>query len=160
VRGRPLILVKPWLATTDAYIGCRSSDMYISHKYSRKKVTLFPPTRSIQDLLDTLWLDYSSDEETQPISLIHHNVEFSQEGEIQDFLNNLDTMPNFESLSQTFSLDFQEGYDSLPPSPPYLVTPLCTLEPDTTPFDINTSKSVHINSNLDPSQQEQLVNLL
>lgn len=69
--------------------------MYISHGDSRKKVTLYPPARSIQELRDTLWLDYSRDEETQPVSLIHQNVESLQEGEIQDFLNNLDTMPNF-----------------------------------------------------------------
>ena len=68
-------------------------------------------------------------------------------------------MPNFESLSQIFSLDFQERYDSLPPSPPYLVTPLCTLEPDTTLIEISPGKSLYISSDLDPSQQEQLVNL-
>ena len=69
-------------------------------------------------------------------------------------------MPNFESLSQIFSLYFQEGYDSLPPSPPSLATTLCTLEPDTTVVDISLGKSLYISSNLDPSQQEQLVNLL
>jgi len=64
VGGHPLILGQPWLATTDAYIGCHSSDMYISHGDSRKKVTLYPPAKSIQDLRDNLWLDQSSDEET------------------------------------------------------------------------------------------------
>lgn len=94
-----MILGQPWLPTTNAYIGCHSGDMYISNGDSRKKVTLYPPARSIQELLDTLWLDYSSDEETHPLSLIHQNVEPSHEGEIQDFLNNLDTTPNFDSLS-------------------------------------------------------------
>ena len=134
--------------------------MYISHGDSRKKVTLYPPARSIQEFRDTLWLDYSSDEETQPISLIYKNVVSSQEDENQDFLNNLDTMPNFESLSQIFSLDFQEGYDSLPPSSPPLETPLCTLEPETTLVEISPGKSLYISSDLNPSQREQLVNLL
>jgi len=66
---------------TNAYIGCRFGDMFISHGDSRK-VTLYPPNRYIQELWDTLWLDYSSDKETQPISMIHQNVEFSYEGEI------------------------------------------------------------------------------
>ena len=92
--------------------------------------------------------------------MIHKNTESSQEGEIHDFLNNLDTMPNFESLSQIFSLDFQEGYDSLPPPSPSLVTPLCTLELDTTLVEISPGKSLYISSDLDPSQREQLVNLL
>ena len=39
-------------------------DMYISHGDSRKKVTLYLLARSIQELRDTLWLDYNSDEET------------------------------------------------------------------------------------------------
>ena len=69
-------------------------------------------------------------------------------------------MPNFQSLSQIFSLDFQERYDSLPPLPPSLATHLCTLEPDTTLVDISSGKSLHINSDLDSSQQEQLMNLL
>lgn len=47
VGGHPLILGRPWLATVNAYIGCRSGDMYISHGDSMKKVTLYPPPRSI-----------------------------------------------------------------------------------------------------------------
>lgn len=99
MRGYPLILGQPWLVTIDAYIGCCSGEMYTSHGDSRRKVTLYPPTRSIQEFRDTLCLDYNSDEETQRISLIHQNAESSKEGEIQDFLNNLDTMLNFESSS-------------------------------------------------------------
>ena len=69
VGGHPLILGQPWLSTADAYIGCRSGDMYISHGDSRKKVTLYPPTRSIQDLRDNLWLDQNSDEGLNPFPL-------------------------------------------------------------------------------------------
>lgn len=95
----PLILGRPWLSITNAYIGCRYGDMYISHGDARKKVTLYPPTRSLQELQDTLWLDYdSSDEKTRFVSLIHHHTESTQESEIRDFLNNLNTMPNFDSL--------------------------------------------------------------
>ena len=86
VGGHPLILGRPCLATTDAYIGCCFNDMYISHEDSRKKVNFYPPARSIRDLRDTLWLDQSSDEDTQPISLIHHYIGSSQEDEIQYFL--------------------------------------------------------------------------
>ena len=64
VGGHPLILGRPWLAMADSYIGCLCGDMNISHGDSRKKVTLYPPARSIQELRDTLWLDCSSDKET------------------------------------------------------------------------------------------------
>ena len=50
VGGHPLILGRPWLATANAYIGCHYGDMYISHGDSRKKFTLYPPARSIQEL--------------------------------------------------------------------------------------------------------------
>lgn len=47
VGGHPLILGRPWLATIDAYSRCHFGDMYISHGYYRKKITLDPPGRSI-----------------------------------------------------------------------------------------------------------------
>ena len=147
-----MILGRPWLATVDAYIGCCSGDMYISHGDSRKKVTLYPPARSIQDLRDTLWLDQSSDEKTQSFSLIHHYTRSSQEDEIQDFLNNLDTMPNFEPLSWIFSLDFQDNHDSHSFVLLHLTTPLSTPKPNTTLFEISPGKSLHISSYLDSSQ--------
>jgi len=38
--GYPLILGRPWLATADAYIGCRLGNMTISHGTSTKQLTL------------------------------------------------------------------------------------------------------------------------
>jgi hypothetical protein len=48
--GYPLILGRPWLATADAYIGCRSRNMTISHMTSTKQLTLYPPIKSNIDL--------------------------------------------------------------------------------------------------------------
>lgn len=128
--------------------------MYISHGDSRKKFTLYPPARYIHEFKDTFWLDYdSSDQETQPISLIHHHTQSTREGELQDFLNNLDTMPNFDMFCQIFSLDFQENFDSQPSSLA-LVASSCTLETETTFVEMSLGKCLHINSDLDSSQQE------
>ena len=52
--GHPLILGRPWLAITDAFIGCRSGSMIIAHGDERKHVTLYPPAKS-SSLLS--WLD-------------------------------------------------------------------------------------------------------
>ncbi len=41
--GHPLILGRPWLVIADAFIGCRSGDMFISDGNSTKKFTLYPP---------------------------------------------------------------------------------------------------------------------
>jgi len=43
--GNPLILERPWLAILDAFIGCRSSNMTITHDNKTKQITLYPPTR-------------------------------------------------------------------------------------------------------------------
>jgi len=40
--GHPLILGRPWLATTDAFISCRSGSMTISNGYETKQLTLYP----------------------------------------------------------------------------------------------------------------------
>ena len=41
--GHPLILGRPWLATADAYISCRSGSMTISDGMETKILTLYPP---------------------------------------------------------------------------------------------------------------------
>ena len=41
----PLILEQPWLATVDAYIGCRSGNMCISHGNDVKELILYPPVK-------------------------------------------------------------------------------------------------------------------
>jgi hypothetical protein len=43
--GYPLILGRSRMPTFDAYIGCRSDNMIISHRTSTKKLTLYPPTK-------------------------------------------------------------------------------------------------------------------
>ena len=44
MEGHPMILGRPWLATTDAYIVYRNREMIISNGLSTKKVTLHQPT--------------------------------------------------------------------------------------------------------------------
>ena len=58
--GHPLILGRPWLATVDAFIGCRSGDMFISDRNSTKKFTLSPPARTT---IDTETKELIEDEE-------------------------------------------------------------------------------------------------
>ena len=43
IGGHPLILIRPWLATIDAYIGCRSENMVISNGHNTKNLVLYPP---------------------------------------------------------------------------------------------------------------------
>ena len=54
--GHPLILGKPWLATANAFIGCRSGNMIIYRGTKRKKLTLYPLAQA-PVVTHNLWLD-------------------------------------------------------------------------------------------------------
>jgi hypothetical protein len=55
--GHPLILGRPWLATADAFIGCRTGNMIISHGIERKQITLYPPAQKPCVIDQLPWLD-------------------------------------------------------------------------------------------------------
>jgi hypothetical protein len=55
--GHPLILGRPWLATVDAFNGCRSGSMTISDAYDTKKLTLYPHATPSAELENSLWMD-------------------------------------------------------------------------------------------------------
>jgi len=94
--GHPIILGRPWLATADAFISCRSGDMYISNGNSTKKFNLYPPARAITEIGDNEWVD---DENTiQPVFTIS---EISEDSQI------LNTLENFEITSEYDPTQFQ-----------------------------------------------------
>ena len=94
--GHPLILVRPWLATTDAFISCRLGDMYISDGNLTKKFNLYPPAKAIREIGDNEWVD---DEDTiQPVFTIY---EISEDSQI------LNTLENFETSSEYDHTQFQ-----------------------------------------------------
>ncbi|XP_059068549.1 uncharacterized protein LOC131859050 [Cryptomeria japonica] len=55
LRGDPIILGRPWLATIDASIRCRSGDMIISNGMTAKKLVLYPLTKPQLDLTQPMW---------------------------------------------------------------------------------------------------------
>ena len=54
--GHPLILGRPWLATIDAYISCRSRSMTISDDIETKILTLYPLSRPRLEIETPLWM--------------------------------------------------------------------------------------------------------
>jgi len=89
--GHPLILGRPWLATADAFISCRSGDMYIFVGNSTKKFNLYPPTKVITKVGDNEWVD---DEDTiQPIFTIS---EISEDSQIMNTLENFETSSEYD----------------------------------------------------------------
>eukprot|EP00253_Pinus_taeda_P014562 PITA_14562 len=73
--GHPLILGRPWLATADAFISCRSGSMTISNRCETKKLTLYPHATPMINNDNSVWLDYE-DDETQPILTIGQALTF------------------------------------------------------------------------------------
>ena len=56
-RGHPIVLGRPWLARTHAFIGCRLGEMYLPEGNSFKQVSLYPPTKAITKLQDETWFE-------------------------------------------------------------------------------------------------------
>ena len=146
--GHPLILGRPWLATTNAFINCRSRDMYISDGNSTKKFNLYPPAKSITEIGDNEWVD---DEETiQPIFTIS---EISEDSQI------LNTLENFETSSEYDHKQFQLDFDI-----EYLSSRQMSLfsmeEFGSSTIEIFPDKTLNINKNLERSQQGELTKIL
>ena len=55
MEGHPMILGRPWLATTDAYISCRKGEMTISNGLSTNKTALHPPSQLAST--NALWVE-------------------------------------------------------------------------------------------------------
>ena len=55
-KGHPVILGRPWLATANAFIGCRDGEMTISNGLSTQRLILYPPAQPVTKTL--WWLDF------------------------------------------------------------------------------------------------------
>ena len=63
LEGYPLILGRPWQATTYAYIGCKRGDMTIGNGPSKNKLTLYSPAKSLLDTKEPIWGEEEDDME-------------------------------------------------------------------------------------------------
>lgn len=64
----PLILGRPCLAITYAFISCRSDDMFISYGSSTKKFTLYPLAKTTIEVESEVWVDDDSEDfDIQPM---------------------------------------------------------------------------------------------
>lgn len=68
LEGYLVILGRPWLATTNACIGCRSGDMTISDGYSIKKLTLYSLALPQLEFGDVVWPDLGEEEEVNCVA--------------------------------------------------------------------------------------------
>ena len=60
--GHPLILGRPWLATDEAFIGCRGGNMIISHGTKRKQITLYPSAQRPSMTDQLYWINETKEQ--------------------------------------------------------------------------------------------------
>jgi hypothetical protein len=66
-KGHPVILGRPWLATTNAFIGCREGEMTISNGLSIQKLTIYPPAQPIMENIWWLECPYENEDWEEPV---------------------------------------------------------------------------------------------
>ena len=118
--GHPLILGRPWLATADAFIGCRSGSMLISHGIERKQITLYPSAQRPSTLDQLSWITETKEQEEeiiQPILSINQFYEFQEannEGLLDYFIAEPDISEELRDIQyaaayQVLGHNFQEN---------------------------------------------------
>jgi hypothetical protein len=120
LRGHPLILGRPWLATADAFISYRSGSMTISNGYETKKLTLYPHVTPLINNDNSLWVDYDY-QTTQPILTIGQALSLKDSTE-DEVINNFICEPSsvtpetHNQLAALLESDTQENlnFEDLP----------------------------------------------
>jgi hypothetical protein len=109
--GHPLILGRPWLATIDAFIGCRTGNMIISHGTERKHITFYPPAQKPSVIDQLPWLDETKKQQEElikPILSINQAFDFREENN-EDLLDYFISEPDIsEELRDTQYISIDE----------------------------------------------------
>ena len=103
--GHPLILGRPWLATANAFIGCRSTNMIISRGTERKQLTFYPSAQA-PTVTQNLWLDdkYNDQEEIYYVLSINQMYDIEEnnnEDLVEMFIAQLDVSKELKNAQYT-----------------------------------------------------------
>ena len=58
---------RPLLATTDAFFGCRTRNMIISHGNEKKQIILYPPSQIFYVVDQLSWFDETKQQQQEVI---------------------------------------------------------------------------------------------
>jgi hypothetical protein len=154
-----VVLGHPWLATTDAFISCRSSEMTISNGTHSQKLVLFPPAQPTQEI--SVWLEnpYGEEDCIKPLlklEQVRGMQEQSNEQVLSFFLANTNCIEyprSFAELSHIFSSEFQQTcHPDI--TQLYTLSPASSEKEETTELvEIIPVKPLYINSSLEPEQK-------
>jgi hypothetical protein len=157
--GHPLILGRPWLATVDAFISCRSGSMTISNGYETKQLTFYPHATPLINNDDFVWVDFDN-QLTQPILTIRQALSL-KDSTVDEVINNFICEPSsvtpetHNQLAALLESDNQENLNS--ENPPQTSA---TISSKSIPVEIEPQKTLNINPNLTDAETQQLMKLL
>jgi len=167
MKGNPVILGRPWLATANAFIGCRAGDMCISHGTSMKTLMLYPPTQPVEETLWWLEDPYEDENLEEPLlslgqeRALHEQTKDNVLTQIFSSTVCVNFPQTFSQFDHIFSEEYQTHYD---PSASTSASVIFSIdeqqESHVIPFPIIPGKLLLINSGLTLEQQGQLVNIL
>eukprot|EP00253_Pinus_taeda_P008877 PITA_08877 len=160
--GHPLILGRPWLATADAYIGCRQGNMTITKGSDVKNLILYPPAQPSLPMIKTnpYPVSYLTNNIRSPLT-IHKALDFKDQTEddaINNFINQTEVRTHMQcSMIETaFEGDLEED----PLKDPHDQTIPVTIMANSKVVEIEPGKTLNINANLTVDQETKLVKVL
>eukprot|EP00253_Pinus_taeda_P005571 PITA_05571 len=152
--GYPLILGRPWLATTDAYISCRAGSMTIKNGPMSKQLVLYPPAQpSIEHDLP-VWLEEGEEDEVYFAPLC--TVEATKGGPPteDDLIENLIQNPPPSELS------LEELVEDTQANALVDLSATNPTNPRVKNVEFGPEKTLKISSSLSSSQEKELCSLL
>jgi hypothetical protein len=164
--GHPVVLGHPWLATTDAFISCRSGEMTISNGTHSQNLVLFPPAQPAQEI--PIWLEkpYGEEDCIKPLLILEQvrgMQEQSDEQVLSLFLVNTNCIEyprSFVELSHIFSFEFQQTWH-LDITQLYSLSPAHSEKEESIELvEISPGKPLYINSSLELEQKTQVIEML
>eukprot|EP00253_Pinus_taeda_P030192 PITA_30192 len=152
--GYPLILGRPWLATTNAYISCQVGSMTIKNGPTSKHLVLYPPAQPLLEHDLPLWLEEGDEDEvySAPLCIVEATRGGPQTKD--DLIENSIQNPPPSALSLK---ELVEGTQAS------ALVDLCVGDP-TSPrvknVEFGPKRTLKISSSLSPSQEKELCSLL
>ena len=153
--GYPLILGRPWLATVDAYISCRSENMTIKNGPLSKQLVLYPPTQPSIDHDLPIWLENEEDElyNTAPMCTIDVILRGGNLYEDEVIDHAIQNQSSTNNPLKTLVKEFE--------SQPWMeVHSVESTSESTKVIDFGPSLSLKINPNLSNEEEKHLCQLL
>jgi hypothetical protein len=162
LEGHPLILGRPWLATTDAYIGCRMGNMTIARGGITKNLILYPPAKPSPTFVYPQLPPprYPEKDLRAPLTLeealrLKNQLE---DDVISGFINSPATVSNPTCQMLQVVLDCEAQGDLLEDLMEQQI-PTTTVHNNKS-VEIAPGRSLNINANLDEQQQQKLIQVL